>query len=104
MEWETRILNKIHFSQQTRENSLLLQTEKKKEKKMQSKVEPFVHECDYRTGGGGILYESLSIGVPKEIFANEKRVALSPMAVKALVGKVTFHSNGSPPLSVGSLA
>lgn len=51
-------------------------------------------DVGYRTGGGGggILYESLSIGVPKEVFVNEKRVALSPMAVKALVDKVTLST------------
>ncbi|XP_073658193.1 NAD(P) transhydrogenase, mitochondrial isoform X2 [Tursiops truncatus] len=33
----------------------------------------------------GIPYKQLTIGVPKEIFQNEKRVALSPAGVQALV-------------------
>ncbi|KAL7989061.1 hypothetical protein Chor_007980 [Crotalus horridus] len=33
----------------------------------------------------GIPYKELSIGVPKEIFQNEKRIALSPAGVQALV-------------------
>ncbi|KAF3828640.1 hypothetical protein GH733_004629 [Mirounga leonina] len=34
---------------------------------------------------GGIPYKQLTVGVPKEIFQNEKRVALSPAGVQALV-------------------
>lgn len=33
----------------------------------------------------GIPYKQLTVGVPKEIFQNEKRVALSPAGVQALV-------------------
>lgn len=33
----------------------------------------------------GIPYKQLTVGVPKEIFENEKRVALSPAGVQALV-------------------
>lgn len=33
----------------------------------------------------GIPYKELTIGVPKEIFQNEKRIALSPAGVQALV-------------------
>lgn len=35
----------------------------------------------------GIPYKNLSIGVPKETFLNEKRVALTPTVVSALVKK-----------------
>lgn len=35
----------------------------------------------------GVAYKNMTIGVPKEIFPNEKRVALSPAAVQALVKK-----------------
>lgn len=35
----------------------------------------------------GVPYKNMTIGVPKEIFPNEKRVALSPAAVQALVKK-----------------
>ena len=35
----------------------------------------------------GIPYNKLTIGVPKEIFANEKRVAISPTVVKNLAKK-----------------
>jgi len=35
----------------------------------------------------GIPYKNLSIGVPKELFANERRVALVPSAVQTLVKK-----------------
>lgn len=35
----------------------------------------------------GVPYSKLSIGVPKELFPNEKRVALSPAAVQVLVKK-----------------
>ena len=35
----------------------------------------------------GIPYKNLSIGVPKETFANEKRVALTPTVVSTLVKK-----------------
>lgn len=33
----------------------------------------------------GIPYKQLTVGVPKEVFQNEKRVALSPAGVQALV-------------------
>ncbi|MGH0152274.1 UNVERIFIED_CONTAM: hypothetical protein FKN15_075607 [Acipenser sinensis] len=33
----------------------------------------------------GIPYKQLTVGVPKEIFQNEKRVALSPVGVQALI-------------------
>lgn len=33
----------------------------------------------------GVPYKQLTVGVPKEIFQNEKRVALSPAGVQALV-------------------
>lgn len=33
----------------------------------------------------GIPYKQLTVGVPKEIFQNEKRVALSPAGVQALI-------------------
>lgn len=33
----------------------------------------------------GIRYKDLVVGVPKEIYKNEKRVALSPAGVQALV-------------------
>lgn len=33
----------------------------------------------------GIPYKQLTVGVPKEIFQNERRVALSPAGVQALV-------------------
>lgn len=33
----------------------------------------------------GIPYKELTVGVPKEIFQNEKRIALSPAGVQALV-------------------
>ncbi|KAH0504979.1 NAD(P) transhydrogenase, mitochondrial [Microtus ochrogaster] len=36
-------------------------------------------------GKPGIPYKQLTVGVPKEIFQNEKRVALSPAGVQALV-------------------
>lgn len=35
----------------------------------------------------GAPYKTLSIGVPKETFTNEKRVALTPAVVSALVKK-----------------
>lgn len=35
----------------------------------------------------GVPYSSLTVGVPKEVFLNEKRVALSPQACKVLTGK-----------------
>ena len=35
----------------------------------------------------GIPYKELSIGVPKETFPNEKRVALAPATVANLVKK-----------------
>ncbi|THD28886.1 Nicotinamide nucleotide transhydrogenase [Fasciola hepatica] len=38
----------------------------------------------------GLLYKNVTIGVPKEIFTNEKRVALSPQSTKTLVQK-GFH-------------
>jgi len=33
----------------------------------------------------GVLYKDLVVGVPKETFLNERRVALSPVGVQALV-------------------
>lgn len=33
----------------------------------------------------GIPYKQLTVGVPKEIFQNERRVALSPAGVEALI-------------------
>lgn len=33
----------------------------------------------------GIPYKQLTVGVPKEIFQNERRVALSPAGVQALI-------------------
>lgn len=33
----------------------------------------------------GIPYKQLTVGVPKEIFQNERRVAISPAGVQALV-------------------
>lgn len=33
----------------------------------------------------GVPYKQLTVGVPKEIFQNEKRVALSPAGVQTLV-------------------
>lgn len=33
----------------------------------------------------GIPYKQLTVGVPKEVFQNERRVALSPAGVQALV-------------------
>lgn len=38
----------------------------------------------------GTPYNQLTIGIPKEIFEGEKRVALSPTAVKTLTGKGTL--------------
>jgi len=38
----------------------------------------------------GAPYKSLSIGVPKESYLNEKRVALTPAVVSALVKKGFF--------------
>ena len=35
----------------------------------------------------GVPYKSLSIGIPKETFLNEKRVALTPAVVSTLVKK-----------------
>lgn len=35
----------------------------------------------------GIPYKNLTVGVPKEVFSNEKRVAISPAAVANLVKK-----------------
>ena len=42
----------------------------------------------------GAPYKSLSIGVPKETFTNEKRVALTPTVVSTLVkkGSRAFYS------------
>ncbi|CAJ0953011.1 unnamed protein product [Ranitomeya imitator] len=40
---------------------------------------------DYKGPSEGIPYKQLTVGVPKEIFQNEKRVALSPAGVQALV-------------------
>lgn len=33
----------------------------------------------------GIRYQDLVVGIPKEVYKNEKRVALSPAGVQALV-------------------
>lgn len=33
----------------------------------------------------GVPYKQLTVGVPKEIFQNERRVAISPAGVQALV-------------------
>lgn len=33
----------------------------------------------------GISYKQLTVGVPKEVFQNEKRVAISPAGVQALI-------------------
>ena len=35
----------------------------------------------------GVPYDQLTIGVPKETFLDEKRIALSPQACKVLTGK-----------------
>jgi hypothetical protein len=54
-------------------------------------VEPPKGFCDVLDGydcfPAGIPYSQLSIGVPKERFTNERRVALSPSAVQMLVKK-----------------
>uniref|UniRef100_A0A8C9VDB8 proton-translocating NAD(P)(+) transhydrogenase n=1 Tax=Scleropages formosus TaxID=113540 RepID=A0A8C9VDB8_SCLFO len=39
--------------------------------------------CDFRSSG--IPYKQLTVGVPKEVFLNERRVALSPAGVQALI-------------------
>lgn len=33
----------------------------------------------------GIAYKQLTVGIPKEIFQNERRVAISPTGVQALI-------------------
>ncbi|XP_023664308.2 NAD(P) transhydrogenase, mitochondrial [Paramormyrops kingsleyae] len=38
-----------------------------------------------RAAGPGLPYKQLTVGVPKEIFQNERRVALSPAGVQALI-------------------
>jgi len=39
----------------------------------------------------GIPYNKLNIGVPKEIWTNEKRVAITPAATAMLVKKVILE-------------
>lgn len=48
----------------------------------QNSVRPFSNESN--SSSVGIPYSDLTIGVPKEILSNERRVALSPAAVKLL--------------------
>ncbi|XP_032425484.1 NAD(P) transhydrogenase, mitochondrial [Xiphophorus hellerii] len=43
------------------------------------------HQALWRSTGPGIPYKQLTVGVPKEIFQNERRVALSPAGVQALI-------------------
>ena len=43
---------------------------------------PLMH---FLSDSPGIPYKQLTVGVPKEIFQNERRVALSPAGVQALV-------------------
>ncbi|XP_028658318.1 NAD(P) transhydrogenase, mitochondrial isoform X1 [Erpetoichthys calabaricus] len=49
----------------------------------------FFQSCQVRwcqnSANPGIPYKQLTVGVPKEIFQNEKRVALSPAGVQALI-------------------
>lgn len=54
----------------------------------------FSRSSGYRSEGSGapatpkgIPYSNLSVGVPKELFQNEQRVALTPAAVAALTKK-----------------
>lgn len=41
--------------------------------------------CLFVFASPGIPYKQLTVGVPKEIFQNERRVALSPAGVQALI-------------------
>ncbi|XP_051537643.1 NAD(P) transhydrogenase, mitochondrial isoform X2 [Myxocyprinus asiaticus] len=43
------------------------------------------HQALTRLASPGIPYKQLTVGVPKEIFQNERRVALSPAGVEALI-------------------
>uniref|UniRef100_A0A1A7XXV8 NAD(P) transhydrogenase, mitochondrial n=1 Tax=Iconisemion striatum TaxID=60296 RepID=A0A1A7XXV8_9TELE len=43
------------------------------------------HQSLWRSSSPGISYKQLTVGVPKEIFQNERRVALSPAGVQALI-------------------
>ncbi|KAF3702123.1 NAD(P) transhydrogenase, mitochondrial [Channa argus] len=43
------------------------------------------HQVLGRSASPGIPYKQLTVGVPKEIFQNERRVALSPAGVQALI-------------------
>uniref|UniRef100_A0A1A8R3X6 NAD(P) transhydrogenase, mitochondrial n=1 Tax=Nothobranchius rachovii TaxID=451742 RepID=A0A1A8R3X6_9TELE len=43
------------------------------------------HQTLWRSSSPGIPYKQLTVGVPKEIFQNERRVALSPAGVQALI-------------------
>ncbi|XP_023816192.1 NAD(P) transhydrogenase, mitochondrial-like [Oryzias latipes] len=43
------------------------------------------HQSLWRSATPGIPYKQLTVGVPKEIFQNERRVALSPAGVQALI-------------------
>ncbi|KAF3848973.1 hypothetical protein F7725_015470 [Dissostichus mawsoni] len=46
-----------------------------------------------RCASPGIPYKQLTVGVPKEIFQNERRVAISPAGVQALI-KQGFNGGG----------
>ncbi|XP_067231329.1 NAD(P) transhydrogenase, mitochondrial [Chanodichthys erythropterus] len=43
------------------------------------------HQALSRLASPGIPYKQLTVGVPKEIFQNERRVAISPAGVEALI-------------------
>uniref|UniRef100_A0A8C9S1V7 NAD(P) transhydrogenase, mitochondrial n=1 Tax=Scleropages formosus TaxID=113540 RepID=A0A8C9S1V7_SCLFO len=43
------------------------------------------HRALRRAAAPGIPYKQLTVGVPKEVFLNERRVALSPAGVQALI-------------------
>ncbi|KAI1882002.1 hypothetical protein AGOR_G00246180 [Albula goreensis] len=43
------------------------------------------HQALYDCASPGVPYKQLTVGVPKEIFQNERRVALSPAGVQALI-------------------
>lgn len=45
-------------------------------------LKPGIQPCPL---SAGIPYKQLTVGVPKEIFQNERRVAISPAGVQALV-------------------
>lgn len=47
----------------------------------------FSTEAKDEAAVAGVPYSSLTVGIPKEVFLNEKRVALSPQACKVLTGK-----------------